>query len=41
MERQARESGAGIWDERFKSDGDTADSEVRLRFHGKESTIAG
>lgn len=38
MERQARESGAGIWDERFQAD--TPDSEVWLRSHGKESTIA-
>ena len=41
MERQARESGAGIWDERFQPDGDTTDSEVWLRSHGKESTIDG
>ena len=40
MERQARESGAGIWDERFQDDGDTADSAAWLRSHNKESKIA-
>jgi hypothetical protein len=38
MERQARDSGAGIWDERFQVD--TPDSEVWLRSHGRQSTIS-
>jgi endonuclease YncB( thermonuclease family) len=38
MERQARDSGAGIWDERFQVD--TPDSEVWLRSHGRQNTIS-
>lgn len=37
MERQARESGAGIWDERFQFDSDTADSEVWFQSPEQES----